>query len=92
MANPGAMDNTAQCRRTSLAQSPLCRIEVCGCGHLHLTVQAVTLRLDAGAFEHLTAQMGEALYQLVELQRRGEVTDLEHAVHPPWGAPPDGRM
>jgi hypothetical protein len=53
------------CDRVVLACSDLCRIDHCSCGHLHLSIGPVTLRVDANVLAHLCATLGEARRQLL---------------------------
>jgi hypothetical protein len=50
-----------------LAQSPCAEAKQCGCGHVHLTVGPLTLRLDGVYFRALCLTLMDALE---ELQRR----------------------
>ena len=46
--------------RTTLVQNGPFRVEVCGCGTLHLTIGAVTLRLQPAALDPLTETLQRA--------------------------------
>jgi hypothetical protein len=41
----------AACSRESVASGPGCQVERCSCGTLHVTVGAVTLKMDAAMFD-----------------------------------------
>ena len=56
-------------RRETLASGPVCTVELCDCGCLHLTMGALTVRLDAAAAEALCATLGDAI---TEVWRRRE--------------------
>jgi hypothetical protein len=53
------------CSRRTLAAGDLVVVEQCGCGSVHVTIGAVTLRLAAGAIAPLAATMHEAARRLV---------------------------
>lgn len=55
--------------RETLARGPVCTVELCDCGCLHLILGALTLRLDAAAAEALCATLGDAI---TEVWRRRE--------------------
>jgi len=38
-----------------LARAPVGHVALCGCGHLHLTLQYLTLRFEPDAFRELAA-------------------------------------
>lgn len=52
------------CARTLLADVPPVRVEKCGCGHVHLTLGPVTLRLEPAVFEALVQAAGVAGWAL----------------------------
>jgi hypothetical protein len=56
-----------------ISQGPLGSVALCECGHLHLTLQYLTLRFDRSAFRELAVL-------LVAAQRRLD-TDPEQPVH-----------
>lgn len=41
----------AACSRESVAHGPGCQVERCSCGTLHVTLGAVTLKMDAAMFD-----------------------------------------
>lgn len=61
MADSKDAGRGTRCQRRTLAGDSTLGVEMCSCGHVHLHVQALTVRLDGAAFENLTAVMGEAL-------------------------------
>lgn len=52
------------CQRETLAYGPLCAVEVCACGSLHVTIGALTLRFTPEAAGVLTATLVAAMQQL----------------------------
>ena len=63
-------------RREVLARGPMCHVERCVCGTVHLTIGALTLRLDPHAIASIWGTVGEALE---ELGARGEATSPPRA-------------
>ena len=55
-----------ECHRRLLARSGPAEVAACTCGHLHLSVGPVTLRLDEGVLHALWGTLGEALAKLAE--------------------------
>ncbi len=53
-----------QCKRITLAQNPISLIEQCSCGSIHLTIGAITLRVQPSAFRTLATSVAEALSEL----------------------------
>jgi hypothetical protein len=47
------------CKRTRLAGNDSFKVDLCGCGAIHLTVGFVTLRLDPDAYRKLVAVLDE---------------------------------
>ncbi len=70
------------CHRAPLAQGALCTVDYCNCGIVHLTVGAVTLRLDRDAAQHLCKTVADALRIL---SMRGATRS---ELLPSGGAPP----
>lgn len=56
--------------RTQLASAPGIEIAMCACGSIHLTLGALTVRLDPTAFERLAETLGEAWVQRRALAHR----------------------
>jgi predicted lipase len=53
------------CRCDLLVESPVGHINVCAtCGHVHLTMQYMTIRFELEAFRALAAMVGEAQYRI----------------------------
>jgi hypothetical protein len=50
-------------RTTLVANGPF-RVETCGCGTLHISIGAVTIRLPPSAFESLATTLMQAADQL----------------------------
>jgi len=53
------------------------KVEVCSCGHIHVHIQAITIRLDTASFTGLTGQFAEALHALTA-RLGGEGTAWSH--------------
>jgi len=47
------------CRRQTIGSSGSFRVELCGCGAIHLTIGFVTMRLDPGAYRELMHAINE---------------------------------
>ncbi|WP_394832854.1 hypothetical protein LVJ94_40770 [Pendulispora rubella] len=60
--------------RTRLAEGPICMVEECSCGVMHLTIGPVTLRLQADAVESMWVTLGEAI-------SRHAARDRDRAMH-----------
>lgn len=58
-----------RCPRECLADGPLCRIDRCGCGMLHVTLGPLTVRLEPAACRAVHATLAEALDRLDEQAR-----------------------
>ena len=62
---------TTPCCRTLLARGPSAEVTRCTCGHLHLSVGPVTIRMDEDTLHAAWHTVGEALRA------------LSHAAHEP---------
>lgn len=51
------------CRRT-LAQSQSSRVDLCSCGHVHLSIGPVTLRLEPVVLQSISTVLDQAVEQL----------------------------
>lgn len=51
------------CRRT-LAQSQSSRVDLCSCGHVHLSIGPVTLRLEPMVLQNIHMVLDQAVEQL----------------------------
>ena len=58
------------CCRTLLARGPSAEIARCSCGHIHLSLGPVTIRLDAETLHAAWHTMGDALRALAD-ERHG---------------------
>jgi hypothetical protein len=56
--------NEESCHRHTLAQGPLCRVDVCGCGMLHVSIGPFTVRLEPRACEEIVETLARALGHL----------------------------
>lgn len=54
----------SHCETETLAQGSFCAVEICTCGSLHLTICALTLRLQPAAAETIAATLNAAVLQL----------------------------
>lgn len=57
--------NGSGCARRVLAANDFVQIEQCSCGSVHLTIGAVTLRMQPGAIPALAGTLGDAARALV---------------------------
>ena len=55
--------------RFPLVHTPHVQVDACACGHVHITVGVITLRLESGAFLHLVSTLVAATQRL---EPRGE--------------------
>lgn len=55
------MHASSTCIRETLANGPICRVDRCACGMLHLTVGPMTVRLDAESCLSISCTLQEAL-------------------------------
>ena len=60
-----------QCMRRVLATSDFAAVEQCSCGSVHVTIGAVTLRLQVSAIAPLAAALSEAARTLTFEQALG---------------------
>jgi hypothetical protein len=58
------MKDSGRCTRKLLASTPICMVEECDCGTVHLTVGALTLRLEREALRDLQGALASALANL----------------------------
>ena len=52
------------CTRETMARGPACTVELCGCGSLHVTVGALTLRFTPEAAGAFVPTLAEAIERL----------------------------
>ncbi len=55
---------TPHCHRTLLARSPGAEVARCTCGHIHVSVGPVTIRMDEDTLHAAWHTLGEALRSL----------------------------
>ena len=55
------MSDSCAPRRSRLAEGPFCQIDECGCGTIHLSVGALTLRLEPEVAESIWNTLGQGL-------------------------------
>lgn len=68
--------DSPRCHRTILAESPQARVEACSCGLVHVSVGALTLRMDPEACEGFTTVLARAM---VEARRRHRAIEAAEA-------------
>lgn len=64
------MSDSCPPRRSRLAEGPFCSIDECGCGTLHLSVGALTLRLEPEVAESIWNTIGHGLNRLAARKGR----------------------
>lgn len=77
------------CCRAVLARGPCAEVTRCSCGHIHLAVGPVTLRLEEDVLRALGHTLVEAIHQL-ELPPAHEAEAQEPAPTAAHGAPTGG--
>jgi hypothetical protein len=70
------------CVRATLAQGSHCKVELCDCGVLHLTVGPVTFRATPDMTESFLGTLSEAVHQLA-LRSAGGPTSAATTLWPP---------
>lgn len=60
------MKNPCLPGRRVLARGPVCSVEECSCGVLHVTLGVLTVRLDLAVVDSLYETLGAALRTLAE--------------------------
>lgn len=55
---------TPPCCRTLLARSPSAEVTRCTCGHIHLSLGPMTIRMDEAALHAIWLTMGDAVQAL----------------------------
>ncbi|RKI62191.1 hypothetical protein D7X55_22345 [Corallococcus sp. AB049A] len=68
------------CCRSVLARGPCAEVTRCSCGHIHLAVGPVTLRLEEDVLRALGHTLVEAIHQL-ELPHDAESQEQAPAAH-----------
>jgi hypothetical protein len=53
-----------QCEKETLAEGPVCSVEICACGSVHVTLCALTLRLKPEALEAIAGTLSAAVLHL----------------------------
>ena len=56
--------STTPCWRTLLARGPSAEVTLCSCGHIHLSVGPVTIRMDEDTLHAAWHTVGDALRAL----------------------------
>lgn len=56
--------STPPCCRTLLARGPSAEVTRCSCGHIHLSVGPVTIRMDEDTLHATWHTVGDALWAL----------------------------
>lgn len=87
------MSDAGACHRQVLSQGPLGNVAICSCGHVHVTVQAVTLRLDQESFAHLARLVAGAQHALAPPVEEHPQEEVPARVQPrTWGRTPTEEM
>jgi hypothetical protein len=73
------MIQSAGCARRPLAGSEQCLVEECGCGSIHLTLGALTLRLAPATAADLSQTLAEAMQRWALSQLGGGRPCAAHA-------------
>jgi hypothetical protein len=72
------MLQTVGCARRPLAGSDQCVVEECGCGAIHLTIGALTLRLGPATAADVSQTLAEAMQRWALAQLSGGRTCPAH--------------
>ncbi|RYZ38192.1 MAG: hypothetical protein EOO71_25005 [Myxococcaceae bacterium] len=75
------------CCRAVLARGPCAEVTRCSCGHIHLAVGPVTLRLEEDVLRALGHTLLEAIHQLESVPQPGHETE---PAEPPSSPSPSG--
>lgn len=70
---------TVGCARRPLAGSEQCVVEECGCGSIHLTIGALTLRLGPATAADVSQTLAEAMQRWALAQLGGGRSCVAHA-------------
>ena len=60
MSAPSEINEFSSCRHETLAQGRGCIVTQCTCGHLHLRIGVLTLKLTPKQLEDLATTLGQA--------------------------------
>src|SRR5688500_11007904 len=71
------------CHRSLLATGEACRVERCSCGTLHVSLGALTLRLEAAVVADAADTLERALLALVETKARAHANAPMPPPHDP---------
>ncbi|ATB31694.1 hypothetical protein [Melittangium boletus] len=66
------------CCRTILARGPSAEVARCSCGHIHLSIGPVTIRLDEDSLHAAWHTVGDALRALSEGARRAPAPEVQN--------------
>jgi hypothetical protein len=72
------------CCRTLLARGPCAEVTRCSCGHIHLSIGPVTLRVDEDTLHAAWHTMGDALRTLAAGHQASEKVSEPEPRHPEW--------
>jgi len=61
MSSPSEADAADACTHQLLARGGSCVVSRCSCGHVHLRLGALSLRLEPEALEHVAATLDRAV-------------------------------
>lgn len=78
------MKTESCCQRVSLAQTPCCELSLCICGHFHLAVGPVTMRLEEPVLQALWHMLHEAMPRLARLREQSPSMEVPSASLRKW--------
>lgn len=58
------MEDSCRPARRVVAQGPVCTVEQCACGVLHVTIGVLTIRLQTEVVASIWETLGEALHRV----------------------------
>ena len=74
------MEDTYRPARRVVAQGPVCTVEECACGVLHVTIGVFTIRLQTEVVASIWETLGEALHRVCRRARTAHPVDSVPAV------------
>lgn len=76
------MSASCEPHRNRLAEGPVCTVDECACGVLHVTIGAITIRLQTDVVESIWLTLGEAIQRLAARRRASSLPDEMVLVRP----------
>lgn len=68
------------CGKTVLARGPCAEVTRCSCGHIHLAMGPVTIRVEEDVLRAIGMTLAEALHQLGEREEDAPVETAQAAL------------